>query len=132
MKKGKLYKIVIPEIPPSQNCLLRLHYHKRHEIYKKWEWWIWGEIKSRGIEGVCKKVKVVFVFPDKKRRDLDNYASFQPILNAIKHSGLCKDDNFLEVEITWKAKIGKEAKTEIYLQIETKEEKGRQKWTKEI
>ncbi|MEM4134414.1 MAG: hypothetical protein QXV73_04380 [Candidatus Micrarchaeia archaeon] len=112
-------KITIPAIPPSQNQLLRMFYKERYRIFNKWEWWIWGEIKSKKIEGEIKKVKIVFTFPDRRRRDLDNYAGFQPILNALKHSGLCKDDNFSQVEVSWKAQVGKEGKTDIYLFFKT-------------
>lgn len=109
-------KIIIDGIPPSQNYLLRMHWFKRKKIYDQWEKEIWAYGKIKQVNEKFNKIKIIFYFSTGKKRDLDNYAGFQPLLNGLKLSGLIKDDNYKDVEVSWIAKQGKKEKTEIILQ----------------
>lgn len=109
-------KIIIEDIPPSQNYLLRMHWSKRKRIFDKWEKHIWACGKMKQEKKGYDKIRIIFYFPKGRKRDLDNYAGFQPLLNGLKVAGLIKDDNYKDVEVSWTAKEGKKARTELILQ----------------
>jgi len=82
-----------------------------------WEKYIWvcGKMGCERENGKYNKVKIIFHFSTAKKRDLDNYAGFQPLLNGLKLAGLIKDDNYRDVEVSWIAKQGRKEQTEIIL-----------------
>jgi len=114
-------KIVIEKIPPSQNYLLRMHWSKRKKIFDRWEKYIWACGKIKQTNQRYNKIKIIFYFPKGRRRDLDNYAGFQPLLNGLKTAGLIKDDNYRDVEVSWVAKQGRKEQTEIILLSQRRE-----------
>lgn len=87
------------EFPPTLNELNRMHFMKRAKLKEQWEKLISDSCLIHGIQPV-KRVSITleFYFPDKRRRDLDNYAfAFKFIGDALVKRGILPDDSYKEV-----------------------------------
>ena len=121
----KTLKIVIPELPPSLNELLRMHYRGRMLERDKWVWLVAGHTSRQAEPFQRARVKITYYFPDKRRRDPDNYAGgAKNIMDAIVARGLLADDSFQYVELTVAGEVDREhPRTEIEI-TEIAEKKG--------
>lgn len=98
-----MLKITLPGIPPSNNKYLGNS--KSHHLYRaeKAEWtdtigWV---IKAAGWRGKPLKkaqVQLIYHFPDRRRRDPDNYSG-KFILDGLKEFGVIVDDSFSNVQL---------------------------------
>jgi len=107
-------RIEIEKLPPSQN------------EWKKWSWTVGGRAKQRRIKrewenliiphgylwkalygpGIyAKEIKVIFYFPDNRRRDLDNFSYFKGILDGLVKAGIIADDSVKNVKIEYEMKL---------------------------
>ena len=78
-------------VPPSLNELLNCHYHKRTE-YKE-EALEYVSLFVRGLKGVTLyHISYLFFFPDKRRRDNDNYCA-KYLTDALRYHGVLLDDD---------------------------------------
>jgi len=106
-------KITIPEIPPSYNEIMRMHYHKRNREVERWAALIafFNNKKVKNFEKA--KVKLTYFFPDRRRRDPDNYAG-KVIMDGLVNAGIIKDDSFNNVELELAGDVDKDnPRTEI-------------------
>ena len=104
-----MIKLTIPEIPPSLNKYLRMHYQTRKRVNDHWAEIIWHlKLEQRYTESPLKKSKVtlIYYFPDKKRRDPDNYAG-KMIMDGLTRARIIEDDSFDNVILEIKAKVDK-------------------------
>lgn len=118
-------RILIDKLPPSQNEWKRWSWTqggraKQRRIKKEWEkeimpyGYLWKSLY--GGNSYAKKVKIVFCFPDNRRRDLDNYVYFKGILDGLVKAGIIADDNVKNVKITYEMKLKQEERqTEIII-----------------
>ena len=66
--------IRLPMLPPSLNAYRLLHWCKQHKLKKQWarevfvEWHRMSRPKFQRV-----RITLVFTFPDRRKRDLDNY-----------------------------------------------------------
>lgn len=92
-------KIVIDHIPPSANKYMgNSHNFNEYRNDKK----VWELLVGAASRNVKPKdpldlviVEVIFFFPDRIRRDPDNYIKF--IMDGIVRAGIIKDDSFSKV-----------------------------------
>lgn len=111
----KTIKITIPEIHPSLNQILRMHYHKRNTENKKWAALVAFFDNRRKKRGPLKKarVKITYFFPDNRRRDPDNYSP-KFLMDGLVNAGVIEDDSFRHVELTIAGEVDKDdPRTEI-------------------
>ncbi len=103
---GRSVEIVIPRLPLSLNRYLRLHHHARHKVNNEWADII--KVLSPGKPQYKRaRVTITYYFPDKRRRDPDNYGG-KCLLDALTRAGIIEDDSFAHVEVTVKGASDKE------------------------
>jgi hypothetical protein len=115
-------RIEIPGLPPSACSPNSRH----HWAVKARAANSWGEMcfykavdarnrtgepmKWKNLDGA--KVRVTFVLPNKRRRDLDNLvAAFKSGLDALVRCGILIDDSAGHVTMTYRAEFGDKAMT---------------------
>lgn len=96
-------KITIPDIPPSNNKYLgRSHsFHIYHEEKKVWMNMVGWSVKAVGWQNKPLEkalVRITYYFPDRKRRDPDNYSG-KFLLDGLKQAGVIADDSFKNIEL---------------------------------
>lgn len=114
-------KLIIPEIPPSNNKFMgrgtryiqSIQYQQEKQ---KWAWLIKAAIKDRPKKALEKaEVKIIYYFPTKQRRDPDNYSG-KFILDGLVQCGIIKDDSFSNIDLTLRGRVDrKNPRTEIYV-----------------
>lgn len=94
-----MQSFTVYEFPPTLNQLNLLHHMQRARLKEQWEKIVKDACLIHGIQPV-KRVSITleFWFPDKRRRDLDNYAfAFKFIQDALVKVGILTDDSAEEV-----------------------------------
>lgn len=118
-------KLVIDAIPPSLNKLLRMHWATRGRLRQDWRVLVFDaaievdpEAVLFGIEIAPTEPKLVqldFYFPDRRRRDADNYQKLA--LDSLVANGLLYDDSMDWCEVRVRGFVDKEnPRTEITLE----------------
>lgn len=94
-------KIIINEIPPSNNQYMgnshNFNIYRREK--ERWHWLVKSAMTikpEKPLKRAC--VHLTYFFPDKRRRDPDNYAG-KMILDPLVHIGILEDDSFKNVEL---------------------------------
>ena len=111
------YEYRLPDIPPSNNKFIGRENRFQYQKIKK-EW-------ARLIALVCTPkppkpieravVRIVYHFPDKRRRDPDNYSG-KMILDGLVRAGIILDDSFLCIDLQLQAVYDKAGYTEIFIE----------------
>lgn len=111
------YEYRLPDIPPSNNKFIGRENRFQYQKIKK-EW-------ARLIALVCVPkppkpieravVRIVYHFPDKRRRDPDNYSG-KMILDGLVRAGIISDDSFLCIDLQLQAVYDKGGYTEIFIE----------------
>ena len=93
-------KYIIPEIPPSNNKFIgRNARWEYREIKKYWEELIFYTCRPRPDKPFKKAVvTLTYYFPDKRRRDSDNFSG-KMILDGLTRAGIIEDDSFDHVQL---------------------------------
>lgn len=114
------WTLTIPGTPESNNRLLRMDFHDRQRLIYEWR-------EKVGLMAKVKRVRfeepvsleVTFYFPDRRTRDLINYAAGldKQIVDALVDVGVVADDNGAHIpEIRLRYRVDKERpRTEIQL-----------------
>lgn len=112
-----MLKYKIPDIPPSNNVFIGRENRFQYQKVKK-EW-------ARLIAYICVPkpqnpleravVRIVYHFPDKRRRDPDNYSG-KMILDGLVRAGIISDDSFLCIDLQLQAVYDKGGYTEIFIE----------------
>jgi len=115
-------KLVIPEIPPSNNKFMGrgtkyVQSIQYQEEKQKWAWLIRAALKDKPKKPFEKaEVKIIYYFPTRQRRDPDNYSG-KFILDGLTQAGIIKDDSFSNIDLVLKGRVDrKKPRTEIYVQ----------------
>lgn len=90
------YKYVIDDIPPSNNKYMgnSHNFNEYRRTKQEWHWRIKAAIKQKPPRPLEKAVvKIKYYFPDKRRRDPDNFSG-KMILDPLTREGIIKDDSF--------------------------------------
>lgn len=114
-----MIKIVIRNIPPSNNEFLgnSHNFNEYRRIKQDWHWLIKCAIKKRPINPYeLAVVTIKYFFPDRKRRDPDNYSG-KMLLDPLVKEGILKDDSFKCITLRLEADYCKEdPRTEITIE----------------
>jgi len=115
-------KLVIPEIPPSNNKFMGrgtryVQSIQYQEEKQKWAWLIRAALKDKPKKPFEKaEVKIIYYFPTRQRRDPDNYSG-KFILDGLTQAGIIKDDSFGNIDLILRGRVDRDnPRTEIYVQ----------------
>ena len=91
--------ITIPFIPPSLNRFAGRKNDREYQAMKK-QWTGMVYYACPGLEKPYEKavVTIAYYFPDRRRRDPDNYAG-KMIMDGLTAAGIIADDSFDHVEL---------------------------------
>lgn len=86
----------VPGIPPSWNQIMRMHRMEQVRVANEWHATIgWAalaaKVETRHIPRA--RVTLRYRFPDRRRRDPDNYAG-KFLLDGLTQTGIIADDSF--------------------------------------
>jgi len=109
----------LPFLPPSLNVYRRDHWHKQWGEQKVWKDLIalkWSELGRPKLKDV--RIGMVFSFPDRRVRDLDNYLATGSKLVGDAVKGRFIPDDSPEHLAAWsfRFEFGKEAKTTVVIE----------------
>ena len=111
-------KITINAIPPSNNKYMgRMDDFKTYQGEKqKWHWLIKAAISEKPPKPIEKAlVRITYFFPDRRRRDPDNYSG-KFILDPLVREWILKDDSFAHIQLELAAGMDKDnPRTEIFI-----------------
>lgn len=115
----KVIEFTIPKATPSLNTMLRLHYTKRSEQQKAWDWYVflaWQNSK-KFVFMVPVKVQYTIRFSSTQKRDLDNYiGGTKYVTDSLKRTFLTRDDSEWLQEISVKFELGTEEQTLVHIE----------------
>ena len=106
--KNKI-KFTIPNTPPSLNKIKGQPFGYVSRIKKEWSNILYVYSYNAGWRPAEKKghyrnARIVLRFPDKKRRDLDNF--LKVLLDSLSLADLIFDDDVVHLNYTLQVKIG--------------------------
>jgi len=115
-------KLTILEIPPSNNKYMgrgsiRGHAFAYQEEKRRWAWLVRAAVTEKPKKPIEKaKVRITYYFPDRRRRDPDNYSG-KFILDGLTEAQVIKDDSFKNITLELVGDYDKEnPRTEIKLE----------------
>lgn len=94
-------KVVIHNIPPSNNKYMgnSRNFNEYRLKKQEWEWLVISAIKKKPKKPYTKAmVSINYFFPDKRRRDPDNYSG-KFLLDGLVKGGVIADDSFSNIEL---------------------------------
>ena len=99
-----MIEIQVPEVAPSPNRLMRLHWAARRRLLKKWEWIVFAEVYRMGGPLAIKyhgKLAVRITRRSRNALDQDNLVgSAKLVLDALKNAKIIEDDSPEHIELT--------------------------------
>lgn len=125
-------KLVIPEIPPSNNKFMGRG-SKQYQAFtyqkekQKWAWLVKAAVKKKPAKPIEKAVvNIIYYFPDERKRDPDNYSG-KFILDGLTKAGIIKDDSFNNIELVLAGRVDREnPRTEIIVKEVKGESSGKE------
>lgn len=90
----------LPVIPPSNNRFIgRTNYREYQRIKKEWAMLTAAVCRPRPHRPFeCAVVRITYYFPDRRRRDPDNYSG-KMLLDGLVAAGILADDSFDHVRL---------------------------------
>lgn len=115
-ERAKMYKYIIKDIPPSNNKFIgRKNIWEYRKIKQEWETLIkYSVMKNKPEKPLAKaEIHIKYFFPDRRRRDPDNYSG-KMILDGLRKAGIVADDSFDNIVLVLSAECDrKNPRTEI-------------------
>lgn len=115
-------KLIIPDIPPSNNKYMGRGTVKGQAFAyqnekQRWEWLVKAAVKKKPKKPMEKaRVRITYFFPDRKRRDPDNYSG-KFLLDGLTRAGIIEDDSFSNIQLELRGEYDrKNPRTEIELE----------------
>lgn len=105
-----MIEIEVPEVAPSLNRLMRMHWATRRALRKKWEWVVWYE--AYRVQGAAAirydgRVSVRIVRRSHHVLDEDNlHGAAKLILDALKSAKVIQDDSPAHITLTCEQEKG--------------------------
>lgn len=93
-------KIIIPEIPPSNNKFIgKNKAWEYRKVKQAWYWIVLSALPFRPKKPIERAaVHITYYFPDKRRRDPDNYSG-KMLLDPLVELGIIEDDSFKHIRL---------------------------------
>jgi hypothetical protein len=112
------YQLTIPDVPPSLNKVLRMHWAKKGKLRDSWTMMIKGALLPiRPPQGVQKaKMRVVITFYNARAYDRDNaFGAGKVIFDVLRRLNLIFDDRpeWLDAEVRQEKSTRKDKRTVI-------------------
>lgn len=101
------YVYTIPHIPPSNNRYIGRTNFREYQAEKK-RWAMLCQVCCRPVpdQPLDKaRVRIVYWFPDRRRRDPDNYSG-KMLLDGLVGAGILADDSFGHITLSLEAFFG--------------------------
>lgn len=116
--------LVIEDIPPSNNKYLGKGGKGKAFEYqaekRRWAWMIKAEAGKKKEPYQRALVSICYYFPDKRRRDPDNYSG-KMILDGLVGAGVIEDDSFQHIKLELHACVDRDnPRTEITITEEVR------------
>lgn len=90
----------VNELPPTLNKLNNIHYMQRAKMKEHWCSLVAHACRDYNIQPIERaSITLELYFPDKRRRDLDNYGGlgFKFAIDGLVSAGILTDDSVNEV-----------------------------------
>lgn len=90
------YRYILPGIPPSNNKFIgRKNIWEYRKVKEEWEQLIFYKCcRDLPPKPICiAEIIIEYYFPDKRRRDPDNYSG-KMLLDGLRKAGVIEDDSF--------------------------------------
>lgn len=110
--------LTIPDVPPSLNVLMRLHWRNQHALRKKWILWVRSQAVGNYLKGPV-KVRVNVTLCHARLYDTDNaYGACKVLVDALKDWHMIYDDTkqYLELNVEQKKTPHKKRHTIVELE----------------
>ena len=95
------FSISLPWPPAELSPNARVHWSARHRATQEYRWLVWAKTRQATLVAhpwERAQVRVQFVVPDHRRRDIDNLlAMLKPAWDGVVDAGLLKDDSCITV-----------------------------------
>jgi len=94
-------RITVPGVPPSWNQIMRWPNVRQHSEAERWHQIVAVAARAAGIRQPRvgrARVTLRYRFPDRRRRDPDNYAG-KFLLDGLQRAGIIEDDSFDHVQL---------------------------------
>lgn len=114
-------KIVVPDLTPTNNVLLRMHWRRRRELNKSWAWLIKAALLLNDVDlsklKFRKKRHVQIISYRKKLADTDNLiGGVKPLVDALVANKILIDDDPAHLTLVVQGEIDSSSqRTEIYI-----------------
>ena len=100
-----MMELSIPDVPVSLNVWSRMHWRKRRQLQKTWDWWISVALQTCGpipyeLPLSRAQIRIHYLFRQARRRDKDNYVP-KMVLDALRHNGVIEDDSTEHLDLDW-------------------------------
>lgn len=94
-------RIVIPDVPPSNNQFIGRNARWKYQQEKQaWHWKLKAAIRKRPDRPLKKAyVHIHYDYTDSRRRDPDNYSG-KFLLDALVREKIIEDDSFQHMDLT--------------------------------
>jgi crossover junction endodeoxyribonuclease RusA len=112
-----MYRYTIPFLPPSNNQFIgRENRWEYQKLKKHWAHLIFFTCIPRPTNPLYDvTVSITYFFPDRRRRDPDNYSG-KMILDGLVRAGILKDDSFNCIRLLLAAECDKtNPRTELHI-----------------
>jgi len=111
---GPCIRFEVPDLPPRElSPNARVHWAKKYEAAQGFRVLVAAQLAQCALLKLRRaRVKLTFVVPDRRRRDLDNLLTgCKPLLDELVYRGVLEDDDWtkLALEMTVMYKKGKRA-----------------------
>jgi hypothetical protein len=93
--------LTIPDVPPSLNVLMRLHWRNQHALRQKWILWVRSQLNGSYLKAIV-KVRVKVTLCHARLYDADNaVGACKVVVDALKDWRLIYDDTkqYLELKV---------------------------------
>lgn len=112
---GGIWHYTLDGVPPSNNRFIgRTNFREYQREKKVWAERVFFCCRPRPEKPLPRaRVTLTYFFPDRRRRDPDNYAG-KMLLDGLTSARILQDDSFGNIELVLRAQFGcKTAKTQI-------------------
>lgn len=94
------FAMTIPDVPPSLNKTLRMHWSARQRLKNAWLYWVKANIPEVHLKPVV-KMKATVTFHHSRLYDKDNaYGACKVLVDAMRHCGFIVNDTAEWLELS--------------------------------
>lgn len=85
-------KLDIPDVPPSLNVVMRMHWRDQQKLRDKWKLWVRSQLNGNYLKAIV-RIRVKVTMHHVRLYDADNaYGACKVLVDALKDWRLIYDD----------------------------------------